>query len=94
MSEGLSPRKGDGIFDHHGARLALDQVLQGKSIPTIVAKAANDKTSCQREGLPKSFCLDEAKSIRIASPPWRLTNLQHSPTPPKRLSKTSPRKSG
>ena len=55
--------KGFGILDHHGARLALLHVLQGKSMPTQLNRERLPKMSAQRDGLDRSFSGESLRSM-------------------------------
>ena len=80
-----SSRRGEGIFDHRGALLALDHVGQGRSMPTRLLSFNNLPTSDHLEGLLRSFKGFLSQSTNTETPPHRATNFEASPTPPNRL---------
>lgn len=80
-----SSRRGEGIFDQRGALLALDQVGQGRSMPTKLQSSSNFPTSFHREGLLRSLKGLLSQSTKAETPPHRATNFEASPTPPNKL---------
>ena len=74
-ASGSFPRKGFGILDHHGALLALDQVLQGRSLPTTSKHCKCSNTSLHKEGHARLLQGAVAKSINAETPPLSVLNF-------------------